>query len=149
MCLTGTWQFLLASLMCFLCSHSSAAHDEKSPNQVRLEEIEAQRKKLVETEKELEATEKLIEEMTTELEEKKNLHAQKLIELQNEDEENIKNALKNHAEEGKELDVEEKFIQDMVTELREKHECLFKQQKLLAIDEERIKSCLFWSHMKI
>ena len=99
MCLTGTWQFLLASLMCFLCSHSSAAHDEKSPNQVRLEEIEDQKKKFAETEKELEAAEKLIEEMTTELEEKRNSHALELRELQNEDkdEENIKNALKNHA----------------------------------------------------
>ena len=120
-----TRKFLLATLMCFCCSNSPVAYDEKSPNELRLEEIEEQKKKFTETEKEVEAAEKLIEEMKTELEEKRNLHAQELTKLQK-DEENIKNALKNHAEKGKELDAEENFIHHMVAELREKKECLVK-----------------------
>ena len=128
--------------MCFCCSHSPTSQDEKSPNEERLEEIEDEKKIFAETEKEVEATERLIKEMTMELEEKKKLHAQELTEIQKEDkdEEKIKNELENHADKGKTLEAEEKFIQEMVTELREKQECLVKQRKQLAIEEEMIKS---------
>ena len=60
------------NLMCFCCSHSPASQDEKSLNEVRLEEIEEEKKKFNETEKEVEAAEKLIEEMKIELQEKRN-----------------------------------------------------------------------------
>ena len=73
---------------------------------------------------------------------KKNSQALELTKLQKEDkdEEKIKNELDNHADKGKTLEAEEKFIQEMVTELREKQECLVKQRKQLAIEEEIIKS---------